>query len=77
MSEVKEAGVKLGETVVRFIERLPTFAEAVSSAAIKDGTQGVRGVLKEAARQLRTEIAEAMGVIVAEVEPSTIEPNRD
>ncbi|WGS00102.1 DUF1441 family protein [Bradyrhizobium sp. ISRA443] len=77
VSEVKSAGAKLGEIVVRVIERLPTFAEAVSAAAIKDGAQGARGTLKEIARQLRTEIAEAMGVIVAEAEPSSIEPNRD
>jgi DNA-binding IscR family transcriptional regulator len=76
VSEVKEAGVKLGETVVRTIERLPTFAEALSSAAVKDGVQGVRGTLKDIARQLRSEIADSMGVIVAAAEPSTIEPSR-
>lgn len=76
VSEVKEAGAKLGETVVRVIERLPTFAEAVSSAAIKDGARGVRGSLKEIPRQLRTEIAEAMGIVVASAEPSPIEPNQ-
>ncbi|TGN86703.1 hypothetical protein EOW77_0019030 [Bradyrhizobium yuanmingense] len=75
VSEVKEAGAKLGEMVVRAIDRLPTFAEAVASAAIKDGAQGARGELKEIARQLRAEIAEAMGVAVADAEPSAIEQN--
>lgn len=75
VSEVKEAGAKLGEAVVRVIERLPTFSESVASVAVKDGAHGVRVTLKEITRQLRTEIAEAMGVIAASAQPSAIEPN--
>jgi hypothetical protein len=71
---VQEASIKIGETVVRVIERLPTFAEAISSAAAKDGAQGARVVLRDIARQLRTEIAEAMGAIGAEAQPWTVDP---
>ena len=74
VAEVKEASTKLGETVVRVIERLPTFAETVAAAAIKDGAQGARGALKEIARQLRTEIAEAMSVAAADAKPWTVDP---
>jgi hypothetical protein len=74
VAEVQEASTKLGETVVRVIERLPTFAEAISSAAIKDGAQGARVVLRGLARQLRTEIAEAMGAIGAGATPWTVDP---
>jgi DNA-binding IscR family transcriptional regulator len=77
VAEVKDAGMKAAEAIVRIIDRLPTFAEAVAVAAVKDGTQGARGVLKEIARELRTAIADAMDVIAAEAEPSTIEPSRD
>lgn len=76
-AEVKEAGQTAGEAIVRIIDRLPTFAEAVAAAAVKDGTQGVRGLLKEIARELRTAIAGAMDMIAADAEPSTIEPGNE
>lgn len=74
VAEVKDAGMKAAEAIVRIVDRLPTYAEALAGAAVKDGTAGARGQLKEIARELRTAIADAMDVIAAEAEPSTIEP---
>lgn len=74
---LKEAGIKAGESIVRIIDRLPTYADVISNASVKDGPQGARGVLKEVARELRAAIAEAMGVMAAEAVPSTIEPGEE
>lgn len=77
VSEVKEAGATIGEAVVRSIDRLPTYAEAISTIAAKGGAHGVRATLKEIAWSLRTEIAEAIGAIAAAAEPATIEPSKN
>jgi DNA-binding IscR family transcriptional regulator len=74
VAEVKDAGQKAAEAIVRIVDRLPTYAEALAVVAVKDGTAGARGKLKDIARELRTAIADAMDVIAAEAEPSTIEP---
>jgi hypothetical protein len=74
VAEVKDAGQKAAEAIVRIVDRLPTYAEALAVVAVKDGTAGARGKLKDIARELRTAIADAMDVIASEAEPSTIEP---
>ncbi|ABQ38505.1 hypothetical protein [Bradyrhizobium sp. BTAi1] len=74
-AEVKEAGQKAGEKIVSIVDGLPTFAEAIAAAAVKDGVQGVRGRLKEIARDLRAAIADAMEMLASEAEPSMIEPD--
>jgi DNA-binding Lrp family transcriptional regulator len=76
-AEVKEAGQKAGEAIVRILDRLPTYAEVIAAASIKDGTQGARASLKEIARELRAAIADAMGIIRADAAPSTIEPGNE
>ncbi len=77
VDEVKEAGVKAAEAIVRIIDRLPTYAEAMTAVAIKDGVTASRAMLKDISRELRTAIAEAMGVMAAEAVPSTIEPGTE
>ncbi|WP_315701303.1 MULTISPECIES: hypothetical protein [unclassified Bradyrhizobium] len=77
VAEVKEAGQRAAEAIVRIVDRLPTFAEAIATATAKDGTQGARASLKDIARELRAAIADAMGAIRAEAEPSTIEPGNE
>ena len=72
---MKEAGQKAGEKIVSIVDGLPTFAEAIAAAAVKDGVQGVRGRLKEIARDLRAAIADAMEMLASEAEPSMIEPD--
>jgi hypothetical protein len=74
IDEARAGGVKIGEAVVRIIGRLPTYAEAMTAIAVKDGVQGVRGKLKDTERELRAAIAEAIGEIVGAAVPSTIEP---
>jgi biotin operon repressor len=74
IDEAKEGGVKIGEAVVRIIGRLPTYAEAMTAVAVKDGVMGVRGLFKDIERELRTAIAESIGEIVGAAVPSTIEP---
>jgi hypothetical protein len=76
-AEVKEAGQRAAEAIVRIVDRLPTYAEAIAVAAAKDGTQGARANLKEIARELREAIANAMGAIRVEAAPSTIEPGNE
>ena len=74
IEEARAGGVKIGEAVVRIVGRLPTYAEAMTAIAVKDGVQGARGMFKEIERELRTAIAEAIGEIVGAAVPSTIEP---
>ncbi|WP_316234978.1 hypothetical protein [Bradyrhizobium sp. SZCCHNR1058] len=76
-AEVKEAGQRAAEAIVRIVDRLPTFAEAVAVATAKDGTQGARAALKDIARELRASITDAIGVIAADATPSTIEPGHE
>jgi hypothetical protein len=57
-------------------KRNPNFHVDLCPLHDQDGARGVRGSLKGIARQLRTELAEAMGIVVASAEPSQIEPNQ-
>jgi len=77
IDEAKAGGVKIGEAVVRIMGRLPTYAEAMSAAATKDGVQGCRGLLKDIERELRVAMAEAIGEIARAAVPSTIDPGED
>jgi hypothetical protein len=77
IEEAKIGGVKIGEAVVRIIGRLPTYAEAMTAAAVKDGVQGSRGLFKDIERELRVAIAEAIGEIARAAVPSTIDPGED
>lgn len=77
VAEVKEAGQAAGEKIVSIVDGMPMFADALAALAVKDGAQGVRGRLKEIARDMRAAIAAAMDMIAAEAEPSMIEPGND
>lgn len=77
IDDVKDAAVKAGEAIVRIIDRLPTYAEAMTVVATKDGVQASRAMFKDIARDLRTAIADAMGVIAAEAVPPSIEPGNE
>jgi DNA-binding IscR family transcriptional regulator len=77
IEEAKTGGVKIGEAVVRIIGRLPTYAEAMTAVAVKDGVQGSRGLFKDIERDLRIAIAEAIGEIAGAAVPSTIDPGED
>jgi hypothetical protein len=74
VDEVKAGGVKIGEAVVRIMGRLPTYSEAMAAVIAKDGVQGARGMFKDIERELRTEIAAAIGEIIGAAVPSTMEP---
>jgi DNA-binding IscR family transcriptional regulator len=77
IEEAKTGGIKIGEAVVRIIGRLPTYAEAMTAVAVKDGVQGSRGLFKDIERELRVAIAEAIGEIAGAAVPSTIDPGED
>jgi DNA-binding IscR family transcriptional regulator len=77
IEEAKTGGVKIGEAVVRIIGRLPTYAEAMTAVAVKDGVQGSRGLFKDIERDLRVAIAAAIGEIAGAAVPSTIDPGED
>jgi DNA-binding IscR family transcriptional regulator len=77
IEEAKIGGIKIGEAVVRIIGRLPTYAEAMTAIAVKDGVQGSRGLFKDIERDLRVAIAEAIGEIARAAVPSTIDPGED
>jgi transposase-like protein len=77
IDDFKSGGVKIGEAVVRILGRLPTYAEAVTAAAINDGVPATRAMLKQIERELRTAIAETVGEIIGAAVPSTIEPGEE
>ncbi|WP_316224536.1 hypothetical protein, partial [Bradyrhizobium sp. SZCCHNR1091] len=74
VAEVREAGMQAAEAIIRIVDRLPTSAETVAAAVVRDGVQGARAALKDVARDVRAAIAEAMGAIEATAQPSMIEP---
>lgn len=74
VDEAKAGGIKIGEAVVAILGRLPTYAETVNAASVKDGVQGARGALKDIERDLRTSIAQALARIAGDAVPATIEP---
>lgn len=77
IDEAKAGGVAIGEAVVRIMGRLATYAEAMNAAAVKDGVQGCRGMLKDIERDLRVAMAEAIGEIARAAVPSSIDPGED
>jgi biotin operon repressor len=74
IDDAKNGGVKIGEAVVRILGRLPTYAEQMTAAGVKDGVPGSRALFKEIERNLRTAIAEALRDIVGAAVPAAIEP---
>ncbi|WP_315731066.1 MULTISPECIES: hypothetical protein [unclassified Bradyrhizobium] len=74
VAEVRDAGMQAAEAIIRIVDRLPTSAEVLAAAVVKDGPQGARAALKDVARDMRAAIAEAMGAIEATAQPSMIEP---
>lgn len=74
IEEVKAAGVEIGEAVVNILGGLSAHAEGVAAVAAKDGVQGVRGALKDVEHKLRAEVAKAIGKLVGDAVPATIEP---
>lgn len=77
VAEVEEAAQRAAEAIVRVIDRMPSYAEAIAAGVAKDGSHGARGALKEMAREIRQGVAEAMGVLAGAAEPLTIEPSAD
>jgi DNA-binding IscR family transcriptional regulator len=77
IEEAKDGGVKIGEAVVSIMSRLPTYAEAMTAVAVKDGVQGARGLFKDIERELRAEIAKALAKIAGDASPSSVEPGED
>jgi hypothetical protein len=74
IADVKKAAARCAAVTVRVIDQLPRHAESIASAIGKDGLAGVRGKLKQIARDMRTAIAEAHGELARNAEPMTIEP---
>lgn len=60
VADVTAAAIKCAETIVRTVDRLPTRYDDVAAAVTTEGPLGARRVLKEFARELRRELAEAM-----------------
>jgi hypothetical protein len=74
VSEMKEAGVKMGEIVVSVLTRLPSHVETLASAFTKAGIQEMRSELNAIVYKMRVEIADAFGVMAENAEPWTIDP---
>ncbi|WP_022722956.1 hypothetical protein [Rhodopseudomonas sp. B29] len=72
--DVTDGANRAAELIIREIDRLPSHAETLAAAVGKDGPQGARVALKDIARDIRTVIAEAMGVLAGSAEPLTIDP---
>jgi hypothetical protein len=74
IDEAKEGGIKIGEAVVKILGRLPSFAEQVTAAAVKDGLHATRALLKDIERNLRMAVAAELSDIAGAAVPATIEP---
>ena len=70
---VEDSAIRVGEAIVRVIDRLPNAAQALAAAVCKDGEPGARGALKEIAREIRHEIAVALTAFANNSEPTQIE----
>jgi biotin operon repressor len=74
IEEAKEGGIKIGEAVVKILGRLPTFAEQITAAAVRDGVAASRALLKDIERDMRTAIAAELSRIAGAAVPASIEP---
>jgi biotin operon repressor len=75
IDEAKEGGIKIGETVVKILGRLPSYAEQMTAAAVKDGVQAARALLKDIERDLRMAVAAELAEIIGAAVPASIEPD--
>jgi biotin operon repressor len=74
VEEAKEGGIKIGEAVVKILGRLPSYAEQMTAAAVKDGVAASRALLKDIERDLRMAVAAELSEIVGAAVPASIEP---
>lgn len=63
--DVRDVTARVGEEIVRVLDRLPQFADEVSEASNRDGAPGARVILKDITGRLRTGIADALEALVA------------
>lgn len=68
-TDLEAVANKVGEVIVRVIDRIPSHADAVAAAVAKDGTLGAKARLKEIAREIRVATAAAM-LELAKLAPS-------
>lgn len=62
---IQAAATKVGETLVRQIEQLPTFADDLATAASRGGSAAVREILRSKARGMRESIIRALETLAA------------
>lgn len=62
----ENAMARAGISIVREVEKIPLLADEIAVAVSKEGVTGAKRVLKEAVRQARVRIAEALRLIEAE-----------
>jgi DNA-binding MarR family transcriptional regulator len=73
IADVEAAMTRCAEAMVRLIDQLPARADENAAAVAKDGTQGARMFLRDAARDLRARLAQEMRLLGAAKEADEAE----
>ncbi|SHE67545.1 MarR family protein [Kaistia soli DSM 19436] len=70
VQDIQAAATKVGETLVRLIEQLPTHADDIATAHGRGGASAVRDLLKAKARGMREAVVQALEALAAGAEES-------
>ncbi len=64
--DVIDAMERCAGDIVRTLDQIPTFADDLAAAFEKDGSAGLRRLLKERTREVHAALAESMRLIASE-----------
>ncbi len=65
VDDIQAAATKVGETLVRQIEQLPSFADDIATAFGRGGVAAVRDLLKSKARGMRESVVRSLEALAA------------
>lgn len=66
VEDLEAAALRIGETIIGSIDQLLQQSDELAAAVAREGIHGLRSALKKVAAEMRTEIADAMSVLIDE-----------